>query len=468
MAFVRRRRPPQAQRPSTARRQSGILAAWLIIAASVLLLALVISLPLWMPRVVRQVIPSRYIVAYAPPALQALIFDADPSAVLPTAQPLAVDPASIVLPTPLPTIAGASGSPSNSLPGAGSADPSVTVTPAFQPFGGQEASGPAAGQGASVLLEGFTYTAQGWNNCGPATLTTALSYWGLPVTQAGTAGFVKPNPEDKNVNPEELAAYVKSLGYEAMVRIDGDRDTLRRLLAAGYPVVIEIGLEEFEDKGWMGHYLLLIGYSEQQQAFLVLDSLFGALNPHPDPQMPVDYWPYAKLDRLWRHFNRVYLVAYPPEHSDYVAGIIGEAVDDSVMITNALYRVTLEKDASPGDPFVWFNLGSLYAALGDYESAVTAFDMARQLGTPWRMLWYRFDPYEAYLQVGGERLQDVITLADAVLEHNTYSEEAYYYSGRAYAALGNIDEARRRFTQALRQNPSFEAARIELAGLGGG
>ncbi|RIK17073.1 MAG: hypothetical protein DCC51_12895, partial [Anaerolineae bacterium] len=61
---------------------------------------------------------------------------------------------------------------------------------------------------------------------------------------------------------------------------------------------------------------------------------------------------------------------------------------------------------APDDPFAWFNLGSSLtelARLDDaalFEGAAAAFDQARLLGLPPRMLWYQFGPYEAYLAGG--------------------------------------------------------------------
>ncbi|HRF95509.1 MAG TPA: hypothetical protein PLZ51_09955, partial [Aggregatilineales bacterium] len=39
----------------------------------------------------------------------------------------------------------------------------------------------------SYRQTGFTYHAQWWNNCGPATVTTALSYFGYTNDQARAA-----------------------------------------------------------------------------------------------------------------------------------------------------------------------------------------------------------------------------------------------------------------------------------------
>ena len=46
---------------------------------------------------------------------------------------------------------------------------------------------------SDIQLQGFSHQWQTWNNCGPATITTNLSYFGRPETQADAALLLKPN-----------------------------------------------------------------------------------------------------------------------------------------------------------------------------------------------------------------------------------------------------------------------------------
>jgi tetratricopeptide (TPR) repeat protein len=100
--------------------------------------------------------------------------------------------------------------------------------------------------------------------------------------------------------------------------------------------------------------------------------------------------------------------------------------------------------------------------LEDYKSAAAAFDKARAIGLPWRMLWYQFGPYEAYMQT--ERYEDVIVLADITLQ-SPYIEEAYYYKGLAQAALGQTKEAIENLQRAVDFNPNYLPASSALARL---
>jgi hypothetical protein len=441
----------------------GQTIAWVVLFVSMAILLCAVTIPLWLPGLVRAVVPDRYIVAYAPEPLQAWVFRQDADQTLPTVVPADPGSASSLLeelgptqattPTPLPTIANPSGiGPSTGTPFFG---PTPTLTPAFASEGETTAT-PVNALPESYILTGFTHTYQGWNNCGPATLTTTLSYWGLGVTQNDVASFVKPNPEDRNVRPDELVAYVESLGYGAVVRVDGDLELLRRFIVAGYPVMIESGFDPEPDRlGWMGHYLSLIGYSVPDQEFTTMDSYLG----------PGTTYSYEELDRFWRHFNRLYLVVYPPSDREIIAGIIGDEMDDRTMYAHAMATAQAELAQNPNDAFGWFNIGSSLVALGDDQNGAAAFDQARSIGVPWRMLWYQFGPYEAYLHIG--RNEDVLTLADVILADNEYSEEAYYYKGLVYRERGEMEAARNQFRLALRQNSHYMAAEEALALLGG-
>jgi hypothetical protein len=57
----------------------------------------------------------------------------------------------------------------------------------------------------NVFLKGIQHEYQTWNNCGPATLAMALSYWGWDGDQRPIAAFTKPNPRDNNVMPYSIA-----------------------------------------------------------------------------------------------------------------------------------------------------------------------------------------------------------------------------------------------------------------------
>lgn len=300
----------------------------------------------------------------------------------------------------------------------------------------------------AVSLRGIKPDYQRWNNCGPTTLGMNLSYFRRTDTQAEIAAFTKPNPDDRNVRPDELAAYAQSAGMRTVIRENGTLDRLKLLLSNGLPVIVETSLEK-QPQGWMGHYRLLAGYDSQK--FITMDSYDG-----PNVKIAFD-----DLDDTWRAFNRLYLVIYPDEQSARVKAILADTLDDQTMYTHAATRARDEIQADPKDAFAQFNLGTSLVGLKRYSEAASAFDRARAIGLPWRSLWYQFGPYEAYLQTG--RYSEVIDLADSLLRETVDLEESHYYKALALRSLGRNEEARRELEAAVRYNKNYADAKRALA-----
>jgi len=297
-------------------------------------------------------------------------------------------------------------------------------------------------------LTGLRHAYQTWNNCGPATIAMALGRWGSTVDQATAARALKPDPNDKNVGPEELAAFARDQGFDAVVRADGDPDRLRDLLGAGVPVIIETWFVP-EPGDEMGHYRLLVGYDRDAGVFHAMDSYLG-------PELTVTE---ADMDRLWRVFNRTYIPVFARDRRAEVETLLGPDADDRAMFEAAAGRA-LDEIGAAEDAFGWFNLGSSLVALGDMPGASEAFDRARALGLPWRMLWYQFGPFEAYASV--DRWRDVEALATANLANADNLEESHYWLGRAREATGDVAGAREAWTRAVDLNPLYLPAERAL------
>ncbi len=369
----------------------------------------------------------------------------------PIVKPTATLPIPAPAPTDLPTVAPTM-VPTLEPPSAAQSSVAIPVIAAPGPKQAARST-PAANEGINVLLTGAKQEYQLWNNCGPATLAMNLSYYGWQGTQVDAAKFLKPDQEDKNVSPDQMVAYAQSVGYHALQRVNGTADLIKASLRAGVPVLVEKGFEPEADLGWMGHYELIVGFNDEKQEFIAMDSYMG----------PYQAVPYDQFEKYWRQFNRTYLVVYPDDKAEQVAQVLGDQLDDATMLAGALATAQQEAAAQPNDAFAWFNLGSTYAALQDWQNSATAYDRARQLGLPWRMTWYQFGWFEAYLNAG--RYDDVLALADATLKVTSDIEEMFYYKGLVFKAQGNLDAARSQFELALKHNPNFQPAQVALASL---
>jgi hypothetical protein len=338
--------------------------------------------------------------------------------------------------------------------------PSPTPTVAATPMPGK----------ASV--KGVVYEDQHgrYNYCAPANLAMALSYWGWKGDRDVVGPVLKPDPKDKNVMPYEMADYVRNNTDLGVVeRVGGDLDTLKRFIAAGFPVLVEKGtyLTDLTGvKSWMGHYEVVTGYDDSQAQFTTQDSFTG-----PDFAVP-----YDTMTKGWRAFNGSYLIVYSKDKEAQVMALLGPDADETTNYQRAAEKASAEIFALDGidQYFAWFNRGTNLQLLQDFAGAADAYDQAFQVypsipeaERPWRMLWYQTGPYFAYFYSG--RYWDVLNLAETTLntlQSEKNIEETYYWRGMAKAALGDSAGAIADFRSAIEYHPGFAPATYQLQQLG--
>ncbi len=349
----------------------------------------------------------------------------------------------VAVPTAMP-------SPTMSEPEA--AGPTLTPTPIPTPI-------PAA-----VHLDPPGWEKQDWNNCGPATLAEAMRYYGWEGDQFSISDLVKPDRGDKNVNVDELIYYVRTRAgwLSADYRVGGTLETLKRFIAAGFPIMIEKGLVLAPTDGgggWAGHYLLLTGYDDGQGVFIAQDT--NPISGGSDRQVT-----YQDLDEGWQAFNRVFIFIYLPDQQAAIDTLLGPDLDLDHNRQSALDAAQAEIEGDSNDAFAWFNLGTNLLYFERYGEAGNAFDAALKLGLPWRFTRYQFGPYIAYFNQG--RFQDVIDLADATLYRTYKAEESHLWRGWAEYRLGELSQAIDDFRAALAVNPNYQDAQYALQFVTGG
>ncbi|MCX8061362.1 MAG: tetratricopeptide repeat protein [Anaerolineales bacterium] len=313
-----------------------------------------------------------------------------------------------------------------------------------------------------VLPSSLTLPAPRWerqdiNNCGPAALAMYLRYYGWEGDQFAISALIKPQRDDRNVNVEELAYYVRNRAgwLNIEYRVGGDLNLLKRLLAAGFPVMIE---ESFyfetpfypNDDLWAAHYNLLTGYDDATQTFVSQNSYYGAnLNVS-----------YADLQKEWQVFNYLYILVFRPDQAQILQDLLAEDWDVGSNRQKALDLAQSETQVDPENAFAWFNLGTNLVYFERYPEAALAYDQARQIGLPQRMFRYQFGPFLAYFHTG--RLDDLMAIVEYALKRTPNSEEALLWRGWAYYRQGKITEAVADFRAALEQNPNYVDAQYAL------
>ncbi len=320
-----------------------------------------------------------------------------------------------------------------------------------------------------ILLSGIRHEYQKQNNCGPATLAMALSFWGWEGDQRDTAAVLKPSTSDKNVMPYELENYVLcEAGLKSVVWYAGDLGLLKRLIAAGFPVMIEKGLDKHN--GWVGHFQLLAGYDDAQGHFNAYDSYDGDYDEGQTLLVP-----YETIETHWLHFNYTYIVIFPADRENEVFRILASDQDETSNLYKAADRASINIFNSSGRDlfFAWYNRGTNLMRLADYGGAALAYDEAFNVyaslvpdDRPWRILWYQTGPYFAYYFTG--RYYDVINLANQTLDlmSDPVLEESFYWRGLAKEALGDIEGAIQDLKTSLIHHPDFEPSLYQLDRLG--
>jgi uncharacterized protein YvpB len=343
---------------------------------------------------------------------------------------------------------------------------------------------------SAVELEGVKYEDQhGRNNyCGPANFSMALNYWGwngnrdiigqalMPGNNTGKDGRV--GNSDKNVMPYELQDFIAQRvpGMTSIIRYGGDVDVLRRMIAAGFPVVVEKGIYEKDMNGkfsWMGHYAFVTGYEDASQELVYQDTY----QPEGAPPGRNRRISFEEFIEGWRSFNYVFVVVYPYEREAQVLTLLGDYADENWAARHALDIADNETRvmASAAEYFAWFNKGTSHVALFEYADAASAYDKAFQIYAelggdetlrPYRMMWYQTGPYRAYFYSG--RYTDVVNLANNTFQtiSSPILEESLYWRAQAEYMLGDTKSALADYRAALAIHPGWEPAVVALQDLG--
>jgi hypothetical protein len=326
--------------------------------------------------------------------------------------------------------------------------------PPFPPEVATAGLPPAPEPPGAAEIPNVTHVWQKWNNCGPSSVLMALSAHGVVLDQLEVAARMKPDREDTNVTPDEIARFARAQGFVAFAGLNGRTELLRALVSAGIPVIAEQWIT-VDGRGEMGHYRVVVGYDDAAGEVIVQDSYYGARRRHT----------YDGFAAEWRPFLGAYVAVARPDQQAALDAALGADIDQGAVVSNL--RNQLESEAAgPGDAWTWYRLGEARSLAGDHEGAVGAYEEAIRIGLPTRAFWYQFGFYRSLLETG--RAERALAHADATLATMSGEnlEESQYWRGRALLALGRPADARASFERALLFNPLFEEARRALNGGG--
>ncbi|HLO30199.1 MAG TPA: C39 family peptidase [Anaerolineales bacterium] len=335
---------------------------------------------------------------------------------------------------------------------------------------------------ATVMLSGVKYEHQHGrlNYCGPANFSMALTFWGWKGNRDVVGKAVKPSDKDKNVMPYEFQDFITDNvpGMTSVIRYGGDIDLLKKMVSAGFPVVVEKGIYEVDVNGkygWMGHYAFVTGYDETKQEIIYQDTYQPDPIANPGPNRHIKYSTFIEG---WRAFDYVFVVVYPVDKENQVLTLLGPYADEQWASQHALDVAQTETQSLTDIDrfFAWFNVGTSHVALLQYVDAAVAYDYAFSVYAglnvndsvrPYRMMWYQTGPYKAYFYAN--RFSDVINLANTTLNDTIAEpvlEESLYWRGQAYYMAGKTDLAVKDYRAALNIHPKWLPATQALQDLG--
>ena len=297
---------------------------------------------------------------------------------------------------------------------------------------------------------------QTFNNCGPASLSIALSYFDIIESQQSLGQALRPyqNPQgdndDKSVTLEELAEKAEEFGFVSYHRPAGNIELLKNFVNNDMPVITRTWLKPNED---IGHFRVVKGFDNLRGHLIQDDSLQGKNLRYT----------YDEFNAIWKKFNYEYLVLVPVEKKELAEQILGENKDAKTAWQNAVENSKNELTNNPNDIYARFNLSVALYNIGDYKRSTEEFEKVENL-LPFRTLWYQIEPIQAYYELGN--YERVFQITDKVLNYyNRAFSELYILRGKIYQKQGNIEAARSEFQKAVFYNSNLQEAQELLNSL---
>lgn len=305
----------------------------------------------------------------------------------------------------------------------------------------------------SQLLQNNYHVFQSFNNCGPAALSMALSYFGINKSQQELGQDLRPyqNPkgdnDDKSVTLEEVAAKAQEFGLTAYLRPNGDITKVKQFITAGVPVIARTYLKKGED---IGHYRIIKGYDDTTQEITQDDSLQGKNLKYS----------YSVFDGLWADFNHEYLVLVPRDQQSVIESIIGEDIDNELAWKKAVSALESKLESDPHNVTNLFNLAVSKYKTKDFKGSVEAFEKVENR-LSFRTLWYQIEPILSYYELGN--YDRVMQLSDKVLNNqNRAFSELYILKAQVYLKQGNRQAAAEQLAKAKLYNQNIKVDPIIL------
>ncbi|OGM05686.1 hypothetical protein A2125_00170 [Candidatus Woesebacteria bacterium GWB1_43_5] len=298
---------------------------------------------------------------------------------------------------------------------------------------------------AKVLAGGYQ-TFQTFNNCGPASLSMTLRYFGISVSQHTLGDQLRPyqvasgDNDDKSTTLPEMAKKAESYGLLAYHRPNGNIELIKQFISAGIPIITRTWTKVNED---IGHFRVIKGYDDAKGVIIQDDSLQGENLE----------FSYDEFNILWSKFNYEYLVLTRADQKDLAETILGKNLIESIAWENAAALSNAEVAKNPQNIDAIFNRSVAYYHLAKYKEAAADFEKV-ELSLPFRTLWYQIEPILTYQKL--KNYDRVLLITQRVIDKgNRAFSEAYQIRGEVYQEQEKTDKAQTEFEKVLIYNKNF-------------
>lgn len=300
------------------------------------------------------------------------------------------------------------------------------------------------------------FVIQTFNNCGPASLSMMLSYFGINIDQQELAAQLRPynnengDNDDKSVTIPEMANKAQEYDLITFHRPGGDTKLIKQFITYDIPVLTRTWLSLGED---IGHYRIIKGFDDEEKVIIQDDSYQGKNL----------LFSYDDFDTLWSKYNYEYMVAVPKDKKKIAEKIIGRNLDEEFAWKQALSRSEKELAENPEDVYARFNAAIASYYLNDYKRTVEEYEkIENQL--PFRTLWYQKEPIDAYFRLG--KYERVLNITSSILNNeNRAFSELYMLRGKIFQSQGQNDLAAEEFENAVKYHNRMEEARLALSSM---
>ncbi|MFQ5735993.1 MAG: C39 family peptidase [Thermodesulfobacteriota bacterium] len=151
--------------------------------------------------------------------------------------------------------------------------------------------------GSGAYIEDVPFFPRTGHMCGPAALASVVSYWsgeGADPEEIASDVYVE---RLKGTLPMDMLIYAREQGFDASY-YNGGMDDLKEKVFAGFPLILflNLGLRSVP----VGHYVVVVGYSDPLASVLVHSGLKGE-----------GVMGYAELERAWSKTGHSTLLIRP-------------------------------------------------------------------------------------------------------------------------------------------------------------